>query len=153
MKEDIVAVNALCEIASIPSVLEFGEELFSAGAVLNKADPKLVIEGDFKTYVANLVRFGIGQVEVTTLTKVDGVKEKYIEQLEETKIKYGLDWAMLLITDVMKEDSVLLSTPYPRREKALIYPVESTGKYILKGVLSRKKQLLPEILRVLEEGL
>ncbi len=151
-QQDIVAVRALCKIASIPNFLAFGEELFSAGAVLNKADPKQVVEGDFKTYTANLVNFGIGQVEVTTLTKVDGVKEKYIQQLEDTKLKYGLDWAMLLVTDVMKEDSVLLSTPYPRKEKALIYPLESAGKYLLKGVLSRKKQLLPEILRVLEEG-
>jgi manganese-dependent inorganic pyrophosphatase len=59
---------------------------------------------------------------------------------------------MLLITDVMKEDSVLLATSYPKKERSLAYPMAAPGKFILKGVLSRKKQLLPEILRVLEEG-
>ncbi|MDY0371080.1 MAG: putative manganese-dependent inorganic diphosphatase [Sphaerochaetaceae bacterium] len=152
-KQDMVAVDVLCEIASIPNVLEFGEELFSAASLLHKANPKHVIEGDFKTYVENSIRFGIGQVEVTTLEKVDEVKEEYLKQLKTTKRKYDLDWAMLLVTDVMKEDSILLTTPYPKREKALIYPLESDGKYILKGVLSRKKQLLPEIISVLKDGL
>lgn len=150
--QDIIAVNALCKIASISNVKQFGEQLFSAASVLTKADPKKVVEGDFKAYAENSVRFGIGQVEVTTLSQVDEVKDKYLEQLEITKRDHGLDWAMLLVTDVIKEESILLSTPYPRREKALIYPSESPGKYLLKGVLSRKKQLLPEILRVLEEG-
>ena len=80
------------------------------------------------------------------------MKEKYIRQLESTKQKYALDWAMLLVTDVIAESSILLSTTYPQKERALIYPIDSPGKYHLKGVLSRKKQLLPEVLSVLEEG-
>ncbi len=150
--QDLRAVNKLAKIAQIDNVYEFGEELFSVASLLNKADPKQVIEGDFKTYQTGDVRFGIGQVEVTTLTKVDEVKEKYIRQLESTKQKYALDWAMLLVTDVIAESSILLSTTYPQKERALIYPIDSPGKYHLKGVLSRKKQLLPEVLSVLEEG-
>ena len=149
---DIMAVEALSEIAHIPHIKQFGEQLFSAASVLNKADPKRVVEGDFKVYHESGVKIGIGQVEVTTLEQVDEVKETYIKQLEKTRMEHGLDWALLLVTDVIKEDSVLLSTAYPRKEKALMYPLESPGKYILKDVLSRKKQLLPEILRVLEES-
>ena len=149
---DRIAVEALAKIAGVSDVKRFGENLFSAASVLTKADPKKVVEGDFKVYEENSVRFGIGQVEVTTLEQVDEVKEAYVKQLNSTRRDHGLDWAMLLVTDVIKEDSVLLCTEFPRKEKALVYPNESAGKYILKGVLSRKKQLLPEILRVLEEG-
>jgi manganese-dependent inorganic pyrophosphatase len=149
---DIIAVEALCEIAKISDVKKFGEDLFSAASVLNKADPKKVVEGDFKVYNESGIRFGIGQVEVTTLEQVDEVKENILSQLDKTRLHHSLDWALLLVTDVIKEDSVLLTTPFPRKEKALIYPQESPGKYILKDVLSRKKQLLPEILRVIEEG-
>ena len=151
-RDDRIAVEALSEIADIEDVVLFGEDLFSAASVLTKANPKKVVEGDFKIYEENSVRFGIGQVEVTTLEQVDEVKDSYLKQLDSTRHEYGLDWAMLLVTDVIKEDSVLLCTSYPKKEKALIYPNESVGKYLLKGVLSRKKQLLPEILRVLEEG-
>lgn len=151
-RDDAIAVEALAEIANIEDVVLFGEDLFSAASVLTNANPKKVVEGDFKIYEENSIRFGIGQVEVTTLEQVNEVKESYLKQLDATRREYGLDWAMLLVTDVIKEDSVLLCTNYPRKEKALIYPNESPGKYLLKGVLSRKKQLLPEILRVLEDG-
>lgn len=150
--QDVSAVNALSKIASIADVKQFGEQLFSAASVLTKADPKKVVEGDFKVYAENGARVGIGQVEVTTLAQVDEVMDRYHAQLELTRRDHGLDWAMLLVTDVIKEESILLTTSYPRREKALVYPLLVPGKYLLKGVLSRKKQLLPEILRVLEES-
>jgi len=63
----------------------------------------------------------------------------------------GLDWAMFLITDVVRENSVLLMTSLPITERKLAYEKTGEGKFFLPGVLSRKKQLLPEILRVLEE--
>ena len=151
-QDDRIAVEHLAQIAGIPDVNIFGEELFSAASVLTEANPKKIVEGDFKVYEEHGIRFGIGQVEVTTLEQVDEVKDIYLQQLNSTRREYGLLWAMLLVTDVIKEDSVLLCTSYPRKEKALLYPNESPGKYLLKGVLSRKKQLLPEILRVIEEG-
>lgn len=150
--QDRRAVTALAHIAGIVDVAQFGEDLFSAAKVLRDADVKQVVEGDFKMYEEHGTRFGIGQVEVTTLEQVDEVKDAYLSQLDHTRRNLGLDWALLLVTDVIKEDSVLLSTEFSRLEKALAYPKEAPGKYFLKGVLSRKKQLLPEILRVIEES-
>ena len=58
---------------------------------------------------------------------------------------------MLLITDVMSEDSVLLTAGMKAAVDALPYERESGGALNLPGILSRKKQLLPEILRAVEE--
>jgi manganese-dependent inorganic pyrophosphatase len=58
---------------------------------------------------------------------------------------------MFLITDVVRESSILLMTPMPIAERKISYKREGEGWYLAQGVLSRKKQLLPEILRVLEE--
>ena len=151
-ESDRHAAQALCKIGAVADFKAFGEQLFSAASVITKADPKKVVESDFKQYVEKSVRFGIGQVEVTTLENVDEVKDRLLAQLEYTRLNNNLDWAMLLITDVIKENSIMLATAYPKKDKSLAYPVESPGKYLLDGVLSRKKQLLPEILRVLEEG-
>ena len=62
----------------------------------------------------------------------------------------NLDWAMLLVTDVIKENSVLISTSFPEAEKMLIYRELEENLFDLPGILSRKKQLLPELLRVAE---
>lgn len=149
---DRVAVRLLCIAGNVPDFKVFVEQLLRSAAVLSKANLKNVVESDFKEYTERSVRFGIGQVEVTSLENVDEVKDLVLAQLEQTRVRHSLDWAMLLITDVIKENSVMLATPYPKKERCLVYPQESPGKFMLNGVLSRKKQLLPEIIRVLEEG-
>jgi manganese-dependent inorganic pyrophosphatase len=150
-QEDQLVVEALCSILGISEYRSFGERLFSNTMVLTEADPRGLVEADFKIYHEFGCSFGIGQVEVNTLEDVDEVKDQFITTLETVKSTHHIDWAMLLITNVLKENSVLLSTSYPQAEKNLVYKQESAGKFALPGILSRKKQLLPEVLRVLEE--
>ncbi len=150
-EQDRIAIKRLSKIAGIEDIQKFGEDLFTVGSVLSKEDPEKIITSDFKIYEEGGIRFGIGQVEVTTLDEVDEVKGDYFKQLEITRSNYTLNWAMLLVTDVITEDSILIMTSYPKKEKAIGYPQVEDGMYLLKGVLSRKKQLLPEIIRVLEE--
>ena len=83
------------------------------------------------------------------LEEVDDVRDRMRETLEKVREAEAVDWCMLLITDVIRENSLLLMTPFSK-EGALIYDKVEDGVYDLPGVLSRKKQLLPEILRVLD---
>lgn len=145
---DRETASELCRIAGI-EFDEFCKELFSEGSSLSKLDVAKAVGGDFKMYNEKNVRFGIGQVEVTALDDVDEVKDKYLSELENVRQKEKLDWAMLLVTNVLSEDSVLLITDFAKNYR-FIYEEKSKGQYLLPGVLSRKKQLLPEVLRVLE---
>ena len=113
-------------------------------------DPASVIESDLKSYSESGVKFAIGQVEVMTLSDVREAKDKYIRALEEIRDGRGLDWAMLLVSDVLKGSSVLLETSFPK-ESSLPYDRIEEGMYDLPEVLSRKKQLLPAVLRALGE--
>ena len=148
---DKIAATKLALIAGVEDFPQFCEDLFSVASVLKQENEKDVIESDFKKYVQGKVSFGIGQVEVNNLAQVDEVKERYIGQLEIAKYQNGLDWTMLLITDVRKEDSILLSSTFLLRGDELVYPIIEKQVYSLENVLSRKKQLLPEIIRVIEE--
>ena len=149
--EDYTAVQDLLTLGDVDDMRAFGELMFSSGASLAKENPEKMIESDFKHYKEFGVRFGIGQCEVTTLSDVEDYKEKYLQQLQRVKMAHGLDWAMFLITDVVRENSILLMTSMPIAERKLAYRKQAEGTFFLNGVLSRKKQLLPEILRVLEE--
>jgi manganese-dependent inorganic pyrophosphatase len=149
--DDHRAVEALCRIAGIADYREYGAQMFSRTTVLTEADPRELVESDFKKYNEFDCTFGIGQVEVGTLADVEEVRDSLLKVLEEVRQAHGLDWTMLLVTDVVKEMSVLLTTPFPSAEQNLIYKKESEGQFSLPHILSRKKQLLPEILRVLEE--
>ena len=149
--EDYTAVQDLLELGQIADMRAFGETMFSGGASLAKANPRKMLEGDFKRYKELGVAFGIGQCEVTTLSDVDEYAQMYLDELESLRKAYMLDWAMFLITDVVRESSILLMTAMPIAERKISYKKEGDGRYLAQGVLSRKKQLLPEILRVLEE--
>lgn len=124
---------------------EFGKEMFNCIEGLKTRDPKDAIGSDFKEYKESSLRIGIGQCEVNTLSDIDEYVGAYLEGLEDVRRSRGLDWAVLMITDVVKERSILLSTD-SRAADSLPYQKISGGLYDMPGVLSRKKQLLPEIL-------
>lgn len=144
---DMHAVSEICSAFSI-DYDAFCRELFSNGSSLSSLDPAKAVSSDFKIYSECAVRFGIGQVEVTTFSDVSDVRDRYLAALESLKKAEKLEWTMLLVTNVMSEESLLIVTDYKKNYK-LLYEEREKGVYYLPGVLSRKKQLLPEIIRVL----
>lgn len=149
--EDVRAAQQLASMANV-DYTSYGEEMFSQTVLLRSESPNSLITSDFKTYNDFGVSFGIGQVEVVTLAEVPELTEMFTAALEEVRKEKKLEWIMLLITNVIKENSMLISTPCRKMEKSLVYKEIREHLFDLPGVLSRKKQLLPEILRVLEEN-
>ena len=98
-----------------------------------------------------LFRSGISQAETVTLTQLGEVKDKLKNELSNIKENNKLDWMMLLVTDIIKEESQLLTTGFAPAEQILGYKKLEDKLFFLPGVLSRKKQLLPEVSRILEE--
>ncbi|MCK5735328.1 MAG: putative manganese-dependent inorganic diphosphatase, partial [Spirochaetaceae bacterium] len=148
--EDRQTVEGLARHAGI-DWLEWGREMFESGARLTDIDPDLAVSGDFKTYESGNIRFGIGQVEVQTLTGLEDVIPRLNSSLIKIKDIKALDGTMLLITDVMSEDSILLLQGLKNAGSVLPYELMTEGVMNLPGILSRKKQLLPEILRAMDE--
>ena len=140
--QDISTVEMLARLAKVQSVQEFGEKLFSItdNLAIQEAEPTIL--SDFKKYESSGVKMGVGQCEVTTLGNVSDYAERYLEALEKIKENQGLDWTLLMITDVLKEKSVLLATD-SRLNRDLPYARIRKQIYNMPGVMSRKKQLLP----------
>lgn len=149
-KQDIEAVHELSGIAGL-DFEKYGVEMFSSTDSLKSREPKEIISTDFKMFSEYGKDVGIGQVEVVNLEELDGVKDKLLDALNAVKDEKGLIWSMLLVTDIIREESVLLTSGFEPAEKILSYKQSGERRFYLPGVLSRKKQLLPEILRVLEE--
>ena len=144
---DMSTCEMLARLAKIQSIEEFGEKLFSITDNLVIQDPKEMILSDFKKYESGGTKIGIGQCEVTTLKDVGEYAGRYLEALGDVAEAQGLDWTLLMITDVLREKSVLLSSEY-RAARDLPYSRMSKGVYSMPGVMSRKKQLLPVLLSV-----
>ncbi|MCR5649921.1 MAG: DHH family phosphoesterase [Lachnospiraceae bacterium] len=143
-RETAAALARICKVTTEG----FGSEMFSHVESLSKRDPENAILSDFKKYNESGVKIGIGQCEVTTLKDIDNYLKDYLKCLETVREKNGLDWAVIMITNVLKEHSVLLTTGY-RPEKYLPYNKIGDRVYDMPGVMSRKKQLLPEMIYTL----
>ncbi len=144
--EDVVAAHVLASISGV-DMEEYGLSMFSRVDGLKEREPKSAISSDFKTYTEKNVHVGIGQCEVTTLDDLDDYADDYAKSLEEVRLSQGLDWAVLMITDVIHEHSALICTQY-KGNRYLPYKSIGTNLYDMPNVMSRKKQLLPEILHV-----
>jgi manganese-dependent inorganic pyrophosphatase len=133
---------------TIPS---YGKAILSAGAGLANRTPEEIVSTDIKPYEAGGFKFAIAQAEVTDLLQIGEHLPALTQALDELKDKRGLDFAMLLITDVVGGTSRLLltSAPPPILDE-LPYPPLPDGTRDAAGVVSRKKQLLPVVLGLLE---
>lgn len=148
--QDEQAVRELAELAEL-EYMSYGVEMFSSTDSLKSREPRDILGTDFKVFNEYEMSVGIGQVEVVNLEELGDTQDALFKVIDEVKNEKGLNWCMLLVTDIIKEESVLLTSGHEAAEKLLAYKPTAAKRFFLPGVLSRKKQLLPEILRVLEE--
>ena len=147
--EDVVAAHVLASICKV-NLEEYGLSMFSRLEGLSEREPRTAITSDFKTYTENGIRIGIGQCEVTTLNDLMDYAEEYAGALEEIRRMQGLGWAVLMITDVIHEHSALICTQH-RANRHLPYKNVGKNLFDMPHVMSRKKQLLPEIVHAVGE--
>ncbi|MBT3336447.1 MAG: hypothetical protein HN855_14005 [Anaerolineae bacterium] len=132
------------------TVQSFGEQILSAGAGLGTREPSEIVSSDLKLYDGGEYRFAVSQAEVTDMRQLDKYLNKLQDALKETRSKKAVDFAMLMVTDVVRGSSRLLIVEEPSELSDLPYPRQPDGTRLAKGVVSRKKQLLPTVLGLLE---
>ena len=133
------------------TIQTYGNAVLNAGAGLSNREAKDVVSTDIKPFEAGGFKFAVAQVEVTDILQLTDHLEPLHTALNDLRDKRGLDFAMLLITDVVRSTSRLLVTSEaPSILDDLPYPPLNDGTRDAQGVVSRKKQLLPAVLGLLE---
>ncbi|MDQ3005060.1 MAG: DHH family phosphoesterase [Chloroflexota bacterium] len=133
------------------NLTSYGKAILSAGAGLSNRKPEEVVSNDVKVYEAGGFKLAIAQAEVTDLLQLTEHLEPLVKALDEYKDRNGLDFAILFITDIVRGSSRLIVTSNaPPILDDLPYPPLADGTRDAPGVVSRKKQLLPVVLGLLE---
>jgi len=134
------------------TIESYGKQVLSAGAGLSNRAPADVVSTDIKAFEGGGFKFAVAQAEVTDIMQLSEHLSPLQNALDELREKRGLDFAMLLVTDVVRGTSrLLLTTNPPVILSELPYPPLSDGTRDAPGVVSRKKQLLPAVLGLLEK--
>jgi manganese-dependent inorganic pyrophosphatase len=133
------------------TIASFGQQVLRSGAGFATRDPQEVVSADLKLYQAGGFNFAIAQAEVTDLRQLDEFLEPLKKALDELRVSRGLNFAMLMVTDVVDNSSRLVLVNSPPVLEDLPYPRQPDGTRLAMDVVSRKKQLLPVVLGLVEE--
>lgn len=133
------------------TIQSYGQKILVAGAGLSSRKPEEIVTNDLKMYQAGGFQFAIAQAEVSDLVQLADHLNDLNVALNDLKNRRGLDFAMLMVTDVVRGSSRLLSSGAPPILDGLPYPPQPDGTRLAEGVVSRKKQLLPVVLGLLED--
>ncbi len=128
----------------------FGKDIFaSCGGFSAHGSIEQAVRADFKQFNVGETQFGIGQVEVIGFDEFYGLKERLRETLRQVKQADRLHLAGLMVTDIYSETTLFLAEGKNELAHLMGYPQLEPHLYELKGVMSRKKQMVPHLLKVL----
>lgn len=141
---DRKAAEELAKIAGIEDLHALGMELFTAKSAVAGAEPRSLIFRDFKDFNMSGSKVGVGQLELVDLALVHDMMPALEAELAMVKSEEGRHSALLLLTDIMKEGSLLLMASDDPARVASAWGKTWEGQHIwLDGVMSRKKQVVP----------
>ncbi len=130
---------------------ELMEELSKIASPLAANSPVDVIESDRKCYTDGDFKFSLSQVEETKFELLHNRREELASAMQSIMQTEQLQLIGLLVTDAVRENSELLISGNNAVICSLPYHKLADGIYALPGVLSRKKQLLPQILSTIAD--
>jgi len=143
-KEDTKACKELAEIAGVEDYKALGMEMFIVKSNVLNVTPRELVLRDFKDFNMNGNKIGVGQLEVVALSVFDTMKEDLFAAMKEIKGEGERHTVLLLLTDIMQEGSQLLVLSDEPAKIENAFDVKLAEDQVwLKGVMSRKKQIIP----------
>ncbi|WFB35011.1 putative manganese-dependent inorganic diphosphatase [Kiritimatiellota bacterium B12222] len=128
---------------------DYAREFFAEGSTLSISSSEEVLASDRKTYTENDWIISISQAEELGMERFWERKDDLLETLNLYIKTSNDDFACLMITDITTQASYLLTAGNAAIIAAIDYPSIDKNLYDLPGVVSRKKQLLPQLMYIL----
>lgn len=147
--EDVAAGEALQTIAEV-NPEEYGIEMLKAGASTKEKSAEALITGDAKSFEMGPKTTRIAQINVVDVDEVLARKAELTKAVEKEIEAEGYDLFVLVITNILESDStvIALGADASAVEKAFDVSLDEDTA-LLEGVVSRKKQVVPNITKAL----
>ena len=151
---DKMAAGALALIAGI-NIEQFAKEMFKAGSNLKDKSPEEIFYQDYKKFIAeDEINFGVGQISSMDSDELAEIKERLVPFMVSECGRHGVTRVFFMLTNIIEESTELLYYGEGSEEMAsTAFHMEPTdGVFDLKGVVSRKKQLIPALMEAAQAG-
>ena len=149
---DQAAARRLSEICGV-EIEEFAIDMFSAGSDMSSRTAKEIFNQDRKKFQVNEHSFIVSQINSMNTIELSEVKEKLIPYLNKKFDSLDVEMCYIMLTNIVKEDTELLCFGEKAKEvaRSAFQLPEDMEDIILKGLVSRKKQLIPSIVTILQQ--
>ncbi len=146
--EDVRAAQELAVIAEI-TLEEYGFEMLKAGTDISSKSALDILNDDAKSFPMGDSKVRIGQVNVVDPQEILRRKDELLAAIRQESLENDYDLFVLLVTDIVENDSIAIvdGTGYRQFEMAFNKPIQF-NTVDLEGVVSRKKQVVPQLTEV-----
>lgn len=148
---DKTAAKALAEIAGIQNIEAYAKEMFVAGSNLGSKTEKEILYLDFKKFTSGNTTFGVGQVTSMSAEELQELRPRMQQYMQDSFAEHGADMLFLMLTDIMDESTDLIYCGEGADVAVnTAFISDAANRMYLKGVMSRKKQIVPQLTEALK---
>jgi len=148
-KQDRAAAEYLSNITNL-DIDTLGKELLTAASNISGRTAEELIMQDMKGYTEGDCSFTVSQIEVEDPYEILERKAEFISMLETQRIKGDKLFSALLVTDITELSSLLLVAGEKPFEESIGLPKQEDSVYVMRDIVSRKKQLMPILSEIVE---
>ena len=154
---DKIAAENLAKIAGITDIEGYATEMFTAGSNLRNKTAEEIFFADFKKFAGGNLTFGVGQISAMSREELSKAKDKVSGEMEKYLTEQKCDMLFFMLTNIMEESSGVIcrgAGAQKALEKGFGKDVtDENGVYMrnLPGVVSRKKQMIPNLMNALAD--
>jgi len=144
----------LAKIAGV-EIEKYALEMFSAGSDLKGKTDKEIFYQDFKHFSAGKLSFGVSQVTSLNEQELKELEPRLLRFMREAMQQEGLDMSFVMLTNILDQDTRLLAVgngaeqlvenAFGLSPEKADSGADGASSVLLRGVVSRKKQLIPPL--------
>ena len=149
---DKMEAEQLAKIAEV-DIEELATAMFEAGSDFSSKTTEEIFYQDFKVFTLDDMAFGVSQVSAVSRKQLNSIKEGLRDYMNTVIGEKSLNMAFVMLTDIFSETTELIYMGNGAKEIAekAFGVKEKKGGYMLEGVVSRKKQLIPSLMQAMQE--
>ncbi|MEN6363847.1 MAG: putative manganese-dependent inorganic diphosphatase [Rectinema sp.] len=111
-----------------------------------------MVRVDRKEYESSGLKLSVSQIELTSTLEIMERSREILDGLARLRAETGSYLAALMATDITRLESILFMDADRELLPFVGYPSSESGVYLLKDILSRKKQLMPALFEMVEKA-
>lgn len=147
--KDRLIAEQLQEISGLDA-MDWGKHILNHAINTAHLSDEEIITADLKEYNSGSITFAISQLETIDTKQIASRRENLLKSLEQLALRRGYAFICLMVTDILEEATELLvAGEKSQLISAAFGPQNKGGGFFLKGVLSRKKQVVPVLYEIL----